>query len=174
MKPLTFISSCLVGLSFCLAGCRHGPGATSFQFVDVNTPNPPTDARTLKLQVETSVLVDARPIEPLVPPTYPPTALAAHVGTVTIAVHITVGKNGRVTAVNPSMADVSIPTRFHDEFHQAIESALAQWHFEPAQQTQLEPGENGRPVVVGMTDVETSFDIAFTFSPPGTVSSKPH
>lgn len=119
----------------------------------------------MRIAAPTTVFIPAVPIEPLVDPVYPPAALAAGTGRVTFAVNVSVGKDGRVTAVRPSLAGVSIPTRFDPEFHEAIEAALAQWRFDPAKWAALVPQADGRPLVTGLEDTEDSFDLSFTFSP---------
>ncbi len=83
----------------------------------------------------------------------------------TFTVNVSVGKDGRVTAVRPSLAGVTILTRFDPEFHEAIESALGQWRFDPAKWARLVPQADGRPLVTRLDDTEDSFDLSFTFSP---------
>ena len=160
----------LITLVF-LDGCQHSSGVASIKFIDSEHPQPPADARELKVEIGTTVFVEAQPIEPLAIPVYPRVALAANLGSVTIAVKISVDKDGRVEAVSPSMAGISLPTRFYQQFHEAIETAIAQWRFEPAKLARLEPAKKGPPIVTGEQNAETSFDIAFTFSRSGTVSS---
>jgi outer membrane biosynthesis protein TonB len=94
--------------------------------------------------------------------------LEAHLGTVTIAVKITVGTGGTVTSVAPSFVRVSFPTRYKDDFDQAIQTALSQWRFEPAQLARLDPQVAEAPVVVSTETMETSFDVVFTFVASGT------
>jgi hypothetical protein len=153
------------------AGCQHRTGSASFEFIDPTHIGPLTDARKLKLKVGTTVFVDAKPIEPLTIPTYPPSVLATNVGPTTIAVSITVGADGRVKEVNPSFGAVAFRSRYDDEFQKAIEAALATWRFEPAQRAQLEPSKDGPPIVQSATDTETSFDVLFTFTTSGSVST---
>lgn len=154
-----------------LAGCKHQSGEASFKFIDSIHSQPATDAREMKLKIGTTVFVEAKPIEPLAIPIYPPIAVAADLGSVTIAVKISVNKDGRVEAVSPSMAGISLPTRFSHEFHEAVETAVKQWRFEPAKLARLEPAKSGPPFVTSTQDTETAFDVAFTFSSPGAVSS---
>lgn len=170
MRRFIPFSLCLAVVSFS-PGCQHRTGVASFEFIDPAHPEPPTDARKLKVKIGTIVFVDANPIEPLAIPTYPPTALAANAGPITIAVRISVGADGRVNEINPSFAAVSFPSRYDAEFHKAIEAALAMWRFEPAQWAQLEPSKDGPPIVKSRTDTETSFDIVFTFTTSGSVST---
>jgi hypothetical protein len=66
---------------------------------------------------------------------------------------------------------VSIPTQFDQLFLEAIKDSLSQWRFEPAHLVRLAPGTSKPPIVVDLTDVETTLDVAFTFSPGGKVSA---
>jgi hypothetical protein len=113
---------------------------------------------------------DARPIEPLALPIYPRTAR----GSATVAVRITVTSTGRVSEVAPSLRAVSIPNRFDAEFQQAARAALAQWRFAPAQSCHLEVTKNaaGEPVYheTLRENVETSFDLVFSFTASGEVN----
>ena len=171
MRRFIPFSLCLAVLSSSV-GCQHRTGLASFEFIDPVHPGPPTDARKLKLEIGTTVFVDAKPIEPLTIPTYPPTVLATNAMPITIAVRISVGADGRVNEINPSFAAVSFPSRYNEEFHKAIEAALATWRFESAQWAQLEPSKDGPPIVKSKTDTETSFDIVFTFTTSGSVSTR--
>ncbi len=128
----------------------------------------PRDASKLRIAKSMSVFVNAEPILPLAAPVYPKSALAARLGNVTIAVKITVGTNGRVTSTDPSFVRITLPTRFKDDFDAAIEAALSQWRFEPAQLARLDPQAADAPVVVGTEAAETSFDVVFTFTASGT------
>ena len=85
-------------------------------------------------------------------------------GDVTIAVRFTVNVHGTVESIGPSFARITFPTRFKEDFDRAIEAALAQWRFKPAQLARLDPQVNDAPVVVGMQETETSFDVVFSFS----------
>jgi hypothetical protein len=163
---------CFLAAIFSLAGCESQTGVSSLKFVDPMRAEPPVDATKLRIEVPTKVFSDAEPIEPLALPQYPPAALAAHAGMVTIAVRITVGRDGLVKAVSRSLADVSVPTRFDRDFHSAIDAALAKWKFVPAETSVLEPVKDGPPIVTTSTEVETSFDVEFRFSPTGTVTEK--
>jgi hypothetical protein len=116
---------------------------------------------------------DARPIEPLALPVYPRQAW----GSATVALHITVTSTGRVSDVGPSLRAVSIPNRFDAEFQQAVRAALAQWRFHPAQTCHLDvtKNANGEPAYheTFRENVETSFDIVFTFTAAGRVNVTP-
>jgi hypothetical protein len=159
------------------AGCQHlAPPTTLFGFVDPAHHRGPTiDASKYKITEEAGAYVDAKPIEPLVSPKYPPIELGAQKWPVTMTVTIKVGTDGIASYVGPSMAAVSMPTQFDQQFLEAIKASLSQWRFEPAHLIRLAPRQNEPPIIVDLTDVDTTLDVAFTFSPGGTVtSSKPN
>lgn len=162
-----------IALLTCAAGCQQSalPKA-SFSFVDPGHYRGPTiDASKYVITKKEGAYVDAKPIEPLAAPKYPPAALGAQKWPATLIVEIKVGTDGLVSYVGRSVAAVSIPTSFDDEFCEAVKVALSQWRFEPAHLVYLQPRTNAPPTVVDITDVETTFDVAFTFSPGGRISS---
>ncbi|HEY1791491.1 MAG TPA: hypothetical protein VGG34_01120 [Opitutaceae bacterium] len=144
----------------------------SFHFVPpTDYRGPPVDATGFKISKGQDVYVDAKPIEPLAPPIYPHRALGLQKWPVTMTVSIKVGADGMVSYVGPSMSAVSFPTPFDQDFLEAIKAALSAWHFEPAHIASLEPQPDGSPLVTGLMDVEATLNVAFTFSPGGTVAS---
>lgn len=165
------------------AGCRHLPtpppdaGTSSFAFVDP-PPVPPRKA-TMAEPSNGPILeehyVEAEPIPPLATPVYPAHALAAHAGLVTIGVKISVDIDGRVSHVSPSLLTFSTPTRYSEEFEEAVRVAVMRWRFNPAQRYTLrifrtEEG-GGPPREIHRENTETYFDLAFTFTASGTVLS---
>ena len=110
------------------------------------------------------IYVDAKPVEPLAMPVYPPRALAAHAGDVTVKVDVTVSKEGRVSEMAPDILDFSTISRFHDDFRAAVEAAVSTWRFEPAQIDRLEPKANGQPIIVGSEAQERVFVVSFKFT----------
>lgn len=117
--------------------------------------------------------VEAEPIQPLAPPVYPANALAAKAGLVTIGVKISIDTEGRVSDVSPSLLTFSTPTRYSDEFEEAVRVAVMRWRFYPAQRYTLrifrtEEG-GGPPKEIHRENTETYFDLAFTFTASGTV-----
>jgi hypothetical protein len=168
-----------------LEGCRHAPavaapeGRSSFRFVESSLatseyklgiaegPRQPVD-----------VLVPAEPILPLAQPAYPKAARGGLTIPALVGVQITVGADGRVTQVGPSMKTISTPSPFAAEFLSAVEEAVAQWHFTPAEKRRLVPGR-GRPggedywVVTRAEKTEYAFDLSFTFALSGDVVPSP-
>ena len=117
--------------------------------------------------------VEAEPILPLATPVYPAAALAAKAGLVTIGVKISVYTDGRVSDVSPSLLTFSTPTRYADEFEEAVREAVMRWRFRPAQRYTLrifrtEEG-GGPPREIHRENTESYFDLAFTFTASGTV-----
>jgi hypothetical protein len=182
-SSLCFVQPCLLLVAIALfgGGCRHVPtppsdtGASSFRFVD-EPPVPPRKGKVTEGSngpIVEEHFIDAEPILPLAMPVYPPHALAAKAGLVTIGVKILVDTDGRVSEVAPSMLTFSTPTRYSDEFDQAVETAVRQWRFHPAQQYALRifrSGEGGGPPKeLHREKTETYFDLAFTFTASGKV-----
>lgn len=149
-------------------------GTSAFAFVE--RPAGPPPARTVTTEpMEQKPLEEyreARPVYPLVNPVYPPQALKARAGRATVGVRITVDVAGRVTDVAPSMLVFSTPGPFADDFRAAVETAVLQWRFRPAEIEKLEFVQ--APTVsynriIGTQKVETQLDVAFTFTATGGV-----
>jgi TonB family protein len=119
--------------------------------------------------------INAQPILPLAAPVYPPVALKARAGMATVGVRITVDPTGRVENVQPSLALVTIPAAFAAEFQAAVEEAVKQWRFRPAEFRQLElvkdPGGDFQRVVK-RENVAWAFDVEFTFNVTGDVLTR--
>jgi TonB family protein len=159
-----------IGFLLLLPACRHLlPGQSTAAFVDPSSA-PPRDARELKIEQSMDIYVDAKPIEPLTMPHYPPEALAAHAGKVSVTVDLTVSTEGRVSEVAPDMLDLSGLSNFHDAFQAAVRDAVATWRFEPAQVDRVVPEPDGRPTIVGIEEQERVFRVLFKFSEQGEVS----
>lgn len=171
----------LLGVSLVsMTGCRHAPvdatgtGASSFTFME--RPAGPPPARTVTTEpVEQKPLEEyreARPVYPLANPVYPPRALKAKAGRATVGVRITVDVTGRVSDVAPSMLVFSTPGPFADDFRAAVEAAVRQWRFRPAEIERLEFVQ--APTVsynriIGSQKVETQLDVVFNFTATGGV-----
>lgn len=163
-----------------MTGCRHAPveaagaGASSFAFVE--RPAAPPPARTVTTEpVEQRLLEEyreARPVYPLANPVYPPRALKARAGRATVGVRITVDVTGRVSDVAPSMLVFSTPGPFSDEFREAVEAAVRQWRFRPAEIEKIEFVQTpalSYSRIVGRQKVEAQLDVAFNFTATGGV-----
>lgn len=161
------------------AGCRHGTaaadtGTSSFAFVQ---PPPAAASRAVAEEPKEPTSIEhyreARPVRPLATPAYPPAALAGKAGQVTIGVKITVDATGRVADIGPSLLAVTLPGRFDAEFQEAVRAAVAQWRFRPAETFRLEnvplPGGGSYQRMIDHRNVETSFDLSFTFTATGAV-----
>lgn len=105
-------------------------------------------------------------------PVYPKKAMEAKAGRNIVGVHITVDAAGRVSDVRMSLLVLSTPGPFAEEFRTAVEAALRQWQFTPARAEYFEivhEGDSTYNRVTGSENVETEFDLAFTFSHDGRV-----
>ena len=186
--PLNMSGAVLVAVcSVAMAGCHHAPlpmrateGASSFAFIDapaVADPQGKPEIATGPRQ-PVDVVVAAEPILPLAAPVYPRAALGAQRTSAFVGVRITVDASGRVTNIDPSLRAISTPGVFAEEFRAAVESALAQWRFTPAENRHLVPGKGGPMkedywVVTRAEKTDAVFDIVFTFTPSGDVVSGP-
>ena len=175
-----FIRSILSALLLPLvaAGCRHAPGLSDTgksSFAFVQTPFVPAPKTTPEAKEEKNIeqYQEAIPIRPLATPVYPPNALAAKVGLTTIGVKITVDASGRVIDVGPSLLAVTIPSRFEGDFQEAVRAAVTTWRFRPAEIWMIEdvpmPGGGSYQRMIDHRNVETSFDLSFTFTATGAV-----
>jgi hypothetical protein len=169
MSPNRRYSLFVIGMFALVSACNHRSGSSSFEFVDRQHPETAADAGKLDITKRIDVFLQAKPELPLIAPIYPKAALKAKVGTATITVSIAIGKDGRVGGVKPIMEAIRIPTRFDEDFDQAIRVAVAQWQFEPAKVAHIGPSTNGPIVTDSAEVVETSLDVVFVFSQAGTV-----
>lgn len=173
------------GASLALVACRHAPsppslasGQSAFTFIEA--PSPTESARqgemTTGPRQPVDVLVAAEPILPLATPEYPAAALGRQRVPALIGVRITVDERGWVTDVAPSQKALTMPGPFVAEFQAAVQTAVAQWHFRPAEKRHLVPGRGGPMkedywVVTRAEKTEAVFDVAFTFTASGDVLS---
>ena len=105
-------------------------------------------------------------------PAYPKNALAKRAGDALVGVELTVDIDGRVASVAPSLATLSTPGPFAAEFRDAVEDAVRQWRFRPAEIRHLElikaaGGDYLR--LASVEKVEWKFDVQFTFTAAGEV-----
>jgi hypothetical protein len=168
-------------VSTTLVGCRHAApriasGEGTFTFVSPPEQNDPHAKPTTQRDGGAGVFVmPAEPILPLVAPTYPPAALRAHSGRVTVGVRIMIDVSGRVSGVGTSMAAFSSPNSYVGGFREAVETAVRQWRFRPAvlQRVDSRKGVGGGDVLFleSVEKTEWSFDVSFTFTASGDVWS---
>ncbi|MEO6992052.1 MAG: hypothetical protein ABI273_00360 [Lacunisphaera sp.] len=171
----------LAGALF-VSGCRQLPtqpdsGSSSFRFVDGPPASPlkgkVTEGSNGPIIVEH--YIEAEPILPVAMPVYPAHALAAKAGLVTIGVKISVDADGHVSNISPSLLTFSTPTRYSDEFDEAVRVAVSQWRFHPAQRYSMRifrtAEGGGPPKETPRENTETYFDLAFTFTASGKVLS---
>lgn len=168
-------------------GCHHGSsepasaahGQSSYQFV--TPPSLPTGRKDGTLDDPTEerkprdFFVEAKPEGVLPNPEYPTVAVTAMRWPVTIGMRITIDESGRVSAVAPSLAVFSLPNEFTKEFQAAVETALAQWKFSPAEIRHLVPlpGPGDYWTAARVEKVESFLDVAFTFTSVGNVQVSP-
>jgi len=116
------------------------------------------------------VFIPATPDGPLAVPVYPPAALAAHAGRVTVVLEITIGTDGRVGDVRPGMAGIPFGGPFSAQFQAAAEAAMARWRFRPAELRHIEPREEGGETIWSMVFTEKrelTTEVSFTFTETG-------
>lgn len=185
MNAIFFTVPLIAGLGFA-AGCQHGrvksappapvQGASAFQFVEQPLA-PASGAATEAVQLvlePVDVKYKAEPIAPLATPVYPRAALGRMRVPMMVGVRISVDGTGRVAHVGGSLVAFSSGGEFAEEFRAAVEAAMAEWRFKPAEIRQLVPqkGKSGRGGYWQVTRVQPTddaFDVAFTFSSKGEV-----
>ena len=154
-------------------------GASSFRFVE--RPIPELSAMVAEAsdlpRVPVDVLVPAEPIPPLARPVYPGAVLGKVRVPVTVGVRITVDASGRVAHVGPSLLVFSNAGDAAAEFRAAVEDALTQWRFTPAEIRHLVPGTGGPGredfwVATRKQATDYAFDLSFTFAVSGDVLSE--
>ena len=178
LRVVTRVLLCAMG-SASFSACRHAParrteGESSFRFVEPPAAPPPKAKISAGEAMPAVQTINAQPILPLTMPVYPPTALTARAGAVTIGVHLTVDAEGRVSDVRPSLMTLTMPSPFAAEFQAAAETAVAQWRFRPAEIRHLElvkdqGGDFQR--VTGREKIEWTFDVEFAFRLSGDVQA---
>lgn len=161
-----------------LAGCRNAPpavvdsGRSSFAFVAPPVAPPPESTGELVQLSDRSQWYEANLMEPHAMPVYPARALQAKAGRNIVGVHIIVDVTGHVREIRMSMLVFSTPGPFAEDFRDAVELAVRQWRFTPARAVYYEIVHDGDATYNRTTrteNVETEFDLAFTFQPDGTV-----
>jgi hypothetical protein len=166
----------LLFVALLATGCHHVPADTGgSSFVVLDPPPPPAskvEAKDARINPGTDYFRDALPILPLVQPIYPPRALAAKAGRVTVGVRVTVDVNGHISDIEPSMRAFSTPGPYAEDFLAAVRAALDKWRFEPAAIDHIEhvtTPEASYNRVVRTEPAETYFDLIFNFTATGSV-----
>jgi hypothetical protein len=125
-----------------LTGCRHEVAPTVSRTAGVGRYEfvaPPPAADDGKLQLATKELltkdefVPPRALGVLEEPGYPAAALAARVGPVSLGLRLVVDETGKVSDISSSGLIFSLPAPLEGEFRAAIETAVRQWRFRPAE-----------------------------------------
>lgn len=177
MKTLT-----LVFITLALAACRHAPvmledkitGRSSFAFVDPPVGPPPvTNGKNTELS-DRSNYYEAQLQEPAPMPVYPAAALKARARLSTVGVHITVDPNGHVADIRSSMLVFTTPGPFAEQFQDAVEQAVRRWRFTPARSEHYVIVHEGNATysrLKSKENVETEFDLSFTFAADGKVEA---
>ena len=160
--------------------CRHAlltptpVGATTFRFLEPppsHESSPATDAREDRTPM--SVIAAAVPIEPLGQPVYPSRALAAHANAAVVAVQLTIDATGRVTDIGPSFRELTTPGRWEGDFKAAVEAAVKDWRFYPAQRQLVQRAklrDGSDTLLIRRSEpIESTVDVAFNFAPTGVV-----
>jgi hypothetical protein len=173
---------CIAGAA--VPGCHHtakpptDDGQSSFRFV-----TPPAPAKSDKKPAATTseapprtTVVPAEPIEPLTAPVYPKLPAGVRPALATVGVRITVDTQGRVSDIGPSMLSFSTPGPSAPALREAVEAAVAQWRFTPAEIHHVEPmrGPDRSDYLLMKSSEKTEwhFDLAFTFTSSGEVLSQ--
>jgi hypothetical protein len=168
----------LLGLSGVTA-CHHAPsvespGRASFKFIEEpRRPSPPAKEADIEVTLAHERFVPAEAVLPLTTPIYPQIATKDRAGWTTISVQVIIDSQGRVVDIGPSRFGFSTPSAFALEFAAAIDAAVRQWKFRPAEVRHVQPValKNGQTIfkVVRIERVETTFDVSFTFTAAGEV-----
>ncbi len=181
-----FVAKILMSSPLLFLGCHHAPppsveGQSAFQFIRPDVPPSPKQADrgepTLADLKPQEVFTEAEAIAPLDEPVYPARALAGHARLTTVGVRLTVSPEGKVTGVVPSVIALTVPGPYLEDFRAAIEQAVKKGRFNPAELRQVKPEQKGKGpiywVVIKSEAVESTVDVAFTFTASGGVLGAP-
>lgn len=163
------------------AGCGHvaesrpvADGGSSHRFVEPEGIAGRAAARSpseVREPVET--IERPRPIEPLVAPIYPAEARGNQKVPVTIGVRLTVAVDGTVSDVGQSLRVLALPGPGAEAFRAAVEDAVRQWRFVPAEWRRMVPRTGGPQgeywQVTKAEKREAQVDVEFTFTASGEV-----
>jgi hypothetical protein len=169
-----FVLSCLGFPTF--SGCHQievpaASGQGSFEFLKRPAGTRISEGQAVLTGSEPKdVFMQAMPDGPLVVPVYPPAALAAHAGRVTVVLEITISTDGRVADVRPSFAGIPFNGPYSASFQAAAEVAMAQWKFHPAEMRHFEPRQEGGETIWSLASAEKremTTEVSFTFTERG-------
>jgi hypothetical protein len=162
-----------------VGGCGHArkpprEGTASFAMIEpTGGARGRVSGETTAPRVPSDTVIPAEPILPLATPVYPLAAYSKHTAPITVGVRVTIDAEGRVAEVRPSLRVFSSAGPLAPEFERAVEEALAQWRFRPAEARHLVPKTDsvGREYwqVTRAEKTTWSLDVAFTFAPGGDV-----
>lgn len=159
-------------------GCQHRTagrapeGNASFRFID--PPSPPQTKVSVAPDVVQpgEILIPAQAILPLAVPVYPTVALRTRSFGTSVSVHVVVDAKGRVAEIAPSPFGFTMPSPYAREFFAAVERAVGQWKFKPAEIQVTELAVRDGVEVRTLTrrePIEATFDITFLFTSTGAV-----
>lgn len=133
------------------------------------SPVSPSEQRAPLIALE-----PARPLEPLAQPVYPAVARGRQTVPVMVGVRLMVDETGKVADVRYSPLALSTPGAFAGEFQAAVESAVRQWRFEPAERRRMTPKKGPDGAYWQVTRLETcpyELDVLFNFTASGEVTA---
>jgi hypothetical protein len=159
-----------------LNGCQHTRPSedrrSSLQFL-----TPSTVPREVKAELSDrkQVVEEYRPASPigeLVLPKFPKNVPRGGFSFIIVGARVTIGPTGIVTEVTPSLLTPSTPTAYSSDFWAAVEAAVRQWRFHPAEIVTIEwvsdpAGDYRRARDVRSTDMVV--EARFTFTSSGKV-----
>ena len=162
-------------------GCQHAAprppieGASSFRIIEPVPPETKMAVADSSTPMEwADVIVAAEPELPLVSPIYPQSALGKTTQASLVGVELFIDSSGRVARTGPSLRAFSTPGPLAAEFAAAVEEAVRQWRFRPAEKRRMRriKGPAGGEDFWLVTQAEKTdgrLDVAFTFTAKGDV-----
>lgn len=148
---------------------RPRTGRSAFEMLGAppDVLHSPPSAAAAQPTAERIEYIPAHALQPLLPPAYPPAALAAGAGDYEAYITVTVDEQGTVTDVAPSWQRVRLAHPQAGAFLQAIKDAVARWELSPAHQVYYRPGPEGEDEYVRTEAVPETFEMRFAFEAAG-------
>ena len=181
---LCTVSVSMLALLVVQSGCQRAPastrltGASTFRILERPPAPPATGTPTVATGPfePTDVVVAAQPLGPLASPVFPPAALGKLRAPVLVGVQIVVDDSGRVARIGPSLRALSTAGSQTADFQNAVEEAVAQWRFRPAEKRWMRPvkgslGQEDFWLITRVEQTEFAFDVSFAFTASGDISS---